>query len=487
MLILDPFLHGLHEGGAKVELIHLADLNISPCQGRFECWYKTPGRCTLHDDMSKVLDGLRGADLWVLSTGFYSGGPSGLLKNAMDRTLPLLEPFIELDEGHSRNKLRQGVMPGKLALVSSCAHWEMEGFKLLVAQIGYFCDQLGREFAGALLRPHAVALPHMMWLGKETAHILDAARELGRQLAKEGTMADNLLRAVSSELMKPAVYVRHMNDVSRRSLDAAAKGLGRASEDRLGVEIVSHPFKFESSRDRELNSKIVEAISRMGGAGPRAEEEYQQSIQGLRALAEKVVPVIVDEYKVLSETHYLDRWSLVQLLGELEHPSALPALDEIVGSPLPDEKSKVVHEYSTRAKELMIRTTAIEAIKRIAGQKDEKAKELLLKQTQHTEFSVRRAAIQSYLEVGGSDAGEKLGEMLPDEDRWLLQIRRTDVRGVPQPVMFDSTAPPKREPPLPPPAGVIPPGEKQSVDDSPKLSGPRPDEPMGVDDKPCYD
>jgi multimeric flavodoxin WrbA len=484
-LILEPFLHGLYDGGAKVDLVHLIDLNISPCKGQFECWFKTPGQCTLHDDMTMVIDKLRKSEIWVFSTGFYAGGPSGLLKNAMDRLLPLLEPYISIEEGYSRNKLRDGVVRGKLALVSSCAHWEMDGLKLLVAQMEYFCDQFGREFVGALLRPHATALPHMMWLGRETSQVVNSAQELGRQLAKEGKMEHRLLKAVSSELLKPTPYTRHINDITRKALTTASKGLREAVEDSLEINVVSSPFKFESSKDLDLNSRIINTINLMGGIGPLADDKYQQSIQELRGLSKRVVPAIVNEYKAQTQTSYLNRWSLVHMLGELGDPDALPALDEIINSPIPDERSKVIHEYSTRAEELMIRTTAVESIYSIAVKGDEEAQELLLKHAQHSEFSIRRAAIQSYIDIGGTNARKKLEEILSEKDRELLEIRRVDVRKVPQPRRFDITAHPKKKLQLPPREDEIPPNEKDQENDVPKSNNPRDDGQMQNGEKPC--
>ena len=488
MLVLDPFLRGLHEGEARVELIHLIDLTISPCQGDFECWFKTPGQCTLHDDMAVVLDKLKKADIWVFSTGVYWGGPSGLLKNAMDRMLPLVESFVDLQEGQSHNKLRQGTMPGKLVLVSSCAYWEMDNFDLVVAQMKSFCAQVDHEFAGALLRPHAFALPHMMSLGKETAHVREAARQAGRQLAKEGRMEKELLQAVSSKLMPRTVYIRHMSQESKKGLAAAAEGRRISSDDRLEVKTISHPFMFKSSQDGDLNNKIINAIHRMGGVGQRAEQEYQQSIETLRALAEKAGSVIAEEYEALPETSYLDRWSLVHLIAELGHPSSLQALGRILDSPIPSEKSKVLHEYSTRAEELMIRTTAIEAIKRVAERKSPEALDLLLKYVRHKEFSIRRAAVQSYMEVAGSDAREKLLEILPAENRGLLEIKRIDVRNVPQAVVFDSTSPPsKRDIPLPPRAPDLPHGRERPNDDTPRSGERWSQKPTEGGNKPCCD
>ena len=44
-LLLDPFLEGLKQAGAEVELYCTKELNIGPCEGELNCWLKTPGYC----------------------------------------------------------------------------------------------------------------------------------------------------------------------------------------------------------------------------------------------------------------------------------------------------------------------------------------------------------------------------------------------------------------------------------------------------------
>jgi HEAT repeat protein len=138
-------------------------------------------------------------------------------------------------------------------------------------------------------------------------------------------------------------------------------------------------------------------------------------------------------YDRLPAHRYLDRWSLVQLVTSLEDPASLTFLDEILSSALPPEESKKPATYSTVGQEVIIRTTAIEAVDRLAAGGDTQALEVLLKHTRHHNFSVKRAAIQSYLAQGGKHARQALLKALPVKDHHILDIRRADVHEVPQP------------------------------------------------------
>ena len=54
-LILTPFLDGMREAGAEVELFYTKKLKINPCQGEFNCWLKTPGVCWQNDGMQMLI------------------------------------------------------------------------------------------------------------------------------------------------------------------------------------------------------------------------------------------------------------------------------------------------------------------------------------------------------------------------------------------------------------------------------------------------
>ena len=213
-LILDPFLEGLRDGGAEVELLCTRDLHINPCLGCFGCWIKTPGKCVQEDDMAGLLPRLRQADVWVLATPLYFDGPSGPLKNLMDRMTAFLRLAAEVRDGRSRHLVEEEVQGGKVVLVSNCGLWEICNFDPLVTQVKGFCQHVQRGFAGALLRPHGQTLRDSLKQGKPVHDVLEAAREAGRELATEGRMCSETLRVVSRPLVSLDEYVAHLNETA---------------------------------------------------------------------------------------------------------------------------------------------------------------------------------------------------------------------------------------------------------------------------------
>jgi multimeric flavodoxin WrbA len=97
---LSPFLDGLREAGAEVEVYYTKKLNIKPCQGEFDCWFKTPGKCFQEDDAAMLFPRLAKADIQVFATPLYVDGMPGSLRNLLGRTTPLGHPRVELRDGH---------------------------------------------------------------------------------------------------------------------------------------------------------------------------------------------------------------------------------------------------------------------------------------------------------------------------------------------------------------------------------------------------
>jgi multimeric flavodoxin WrbA len=216
--ILMPFLKGIEEAGAEVELFYTKNLQIHPCQGDLACWVNTPGMCSQKDDMEVLLPKLAAAEIWAFATPVYVDGMPGPLKNLVDRAIPLVQPFFELRDGHCRHPLREGVVQGKLVLVASCGFWEMDNFDPLLVHIRAMCRNMSREFAGALLRPHGHALKRMLKKGEPVNDILDAARLAGRQLIQEGGMSGDTMATVSRPLVPLDTLIQTTNQKLREML-----------------------------------------------------------------------------------------------------------------------------------------------------------------------------------------------------------------------------------------------------------------------------
>ncbi len=208
-LILNPFLEGLKEAGADVELLYARKLKINFCMGCFNCWFKTPGKCPQKDDMPEVLEKIRQSDILVLATPLYADGMNACLKNIIDRSIPLIEPFIIERHSRSRHPLRPGVRRGKVVLVSSCGFYEIDNFEPLQSHMRELAVNMNRSLSAVLLRPHGPALTEMMKRGLFkclTSGVLSAAREAGRQFAAHGSVESKVIGRVEKPLLPKSFY-----------------------------------------------------------------------------------------------------------------------------------------------------------------------------------------------------------------------------------------------------------------------------------------
>ena len=214
-MILNPFLEGMQEAGADVDLFYTRKLKIGPCNGDMSCWFVNPGTCGQKDDMQMLLPKFKEADVIVWASPVYYAGVTGPLKNLMDRQLPL---HIEGEMGSKRQKI---------VLVSTCGAWEVSMFDPLLLQMRalYSRPEGSSDFAGALLRPMADGMKEMIKAGETrlVEGVFRAAKEAGRQLAKEGKISEELQKEVSRELMPRDAYYKAAQMMMEQAQKATKK------------------------------------------------------------------------------------------------------------------------------------------------------------------------------------------------------------------------------------------------------------------------
>ena len=95
----------------EIHYFKLRDMDINYCKGCWDCWVKTPGQCSIKDDHEHILRVQAKADLVIYVSPLILGYISALLKCTLDRSIPLIHPYIGMYEGELHHISRYNHIP----------------------------------------------------------------------------------------------------------------------------------------------------------------------------------------------------------------------------------------------------------------------------------------------------------------------------------------------------------------------------------------
>jgi multimeric flavodoxin WrbA len=160
-ILMEAFLEGARGSGAETILLDAAALDISGCSSCNAC--QDTGTCVMDDDMAKVYDSIRRADVVVLGTPLYFSGMSSQLKAVIDRCQCLWQ------------NARQGKgLTDKRGYLLCVGAMENANFRNVISEVRSFYKGVGLTYAGEitvagvesendiLLRTDDLALAHRM-------------------------------------------------------------------------------------------------------------------------------------------------------------------------------------------------------------------------------------------------------------------------------------------------------------------------------------
>ncbi len=198
-------------------------------------------------------------------------------------------------------------------------------------------------------------------------------------------------------------------------------------------DVGSRRLLTEAGEHDGLEGTLDRLLHRMNGSGEDAEEEYQRALGDVGKFGPDAVSAVAARLRLLPEEAYQERWFLVQALVDIGDPSGARLLGEILDTPIPPERTEHAdHHFSTVGEEVIIRTTAIEGLSRLAERGDKGAVQSLERHATNEQRTVRRAALRA-LSVHDGEAAARLAADLPKDERKALQAGAVDVRSVPQP------------------------------------------------------
>jgi putative sterol carrier protein len=153
------------------------------------------------------------ADVIVFGTPLYIFTVSGLMKDFMDRMLPLLQPFIiERGDQYIHPMRHAGGWPKKVVLISNCGFPEHHHFSGLRETFRRFTGSPDMELAGMICCAGGELLRQPA-LQDNLAWYLEAARKAGQEVVERGTVGAETQALLDRPLVdNPAVYASMANN-----------------------------------------------------------------------------------------------------------------------------------------------------------------------------------------------------------------------------------------------------------------------------------
>lgn len=210
-VMVEAFAEGAKLAGADVETVFLADKNYKGCIGCFTCWLKTPGKCVFDDDMAELLEKLKSSDLIIFATPLYVDNVSGLMKNFMDRFMPLADPHIETDHNGEARHVINDKLP-KIGVISNCGFPEQSHFQVLQLLFRRLARNMNSEVVceiyrggGAILKDAPFIIKPLIWKYKRL--LIQA----GKEVVQKGKISEQLSEKLEKPLFSAAQYIAAAN------------------------------------------------------------------------------------------------------------------------------------------------------------------------------------------------------------------------------------------------------------------------------------
>lgn len=205
--ITRAFLEGMTaEDRHEIQTIDVIDQHIEFCSGCLACM-RNGGICRRDDDMRAILEQILASDLLLFSFPLYCYGMPAMLKNLIDRTLPLSSMAMQQVGGRYEHVGQADYSHLRYLMICGC------GFPNSRHNFEPAAEQFRLMFPSG----HTIiTVPESpMFNAPEAASVtvprLALVREAGRQYSRTGTIEAGLLAQIGSPMIPEEVYVGIVN------------------------------------------------------------------------------------------------------------------------------------------------------------------------------------------------------------------------------------------------------------------------------------
>lgn len=130
-LCLIDLQHALENKKHAVKLIMLRSIQLHDCVGCYTCWLRTPGICCFNDGIDEIIREYLESDIVIYASPIIMGFISAQLKRINDRMLPVVHPFLKLNEDRMAHMLRYSRYPKRVLLLDKPENSDKESLRFI--------------------------------------------------------------------------------------------------------------------------------------------------------------------------------------------------------------------------------------------------------------------------------------------------------------------------------------------------------------------
>ena len=190
----------------EIRTIHVIDRHIEYCCGSLACM-RNGGVCRHHDDMRAILEGILSSDLLVFSFPLYCYGIPAVLKNLIDRTLPLSSIAMQKVDGRYEHVGQADFAHLRYLMICGCGFPNSaHNFEPAVAQF-----QLMFRSNHTIITVPESPMFNVPWAAPVTVPRLALVESAGAAYAREGALSPALTEEIASPMIPHEEYARIVN------------------------------------------------------------------------------------------------------------------------------------------------------------------------------------------------------------------------------------------------------------------------------------
>ncbi len=219
-VMVDAFLKGAQEAGAKTVNVFLAEKEINHCRGCHSCWFNTPGECIFKDDMTEILSLGQETDVLVLATPLKYANMSSILKVFIDRLIVLCNPYFEKNAQGTRHpkktaaaETQSSFYRSKLVMIASGALGTRYHFQVIshwIKKLAFYnhTDVIGEIYApqGSLLTTQEAQLRPII------DNYLQLLEKAGMEIATISRLTEETTKSLAQNFIPDAIYIEQVNN-----------------------------------------------------------------------------------------------------------------------------------------------------------------------------------------------------------------------------------------------------------------------------------